>query len=152
MSLCFSRVLVVVIKRSWDLFMHVPLARYVNLRVAHAPGMPGTFFPPPRVSNPDMHHDTCVTHVPWCRPGSLTCGFLWSRWGGNLPGIPGACTTRNFTYQVRGPWYLWLLHWHWVAGVSYVKLKDMGKMNSWNTTKACNKRRRPCIILGEYSQ
>ena len=43
-----------------------PLARYVNLRVAHAPGMPGTFFPPPRFSDPDMHHGTCVTHVPWC--------------------------------------------------------------------------------------
>ena len=39
---------------------------------AHAPGMPGTFSPPPRVSNPDMHHGTCVTHVPWCMPGSLT--------------------------------------------------------------------------------
>ena len=24
-----------------------PLTRYVKLRVAHAPGMPGTFFPPP---------------------------------------------------------------------------------------------------------
>ena len=27
-----------------------------------------------------MHHGTCVTHVPWCKPGSLTNGFLWSRW------------------------------------------------------------------------
>ena len=26
---------------------HEPLTRYVKLRVAHAPGMPGTFFPPP---------------------------------------------------------------------------------------------------------
>ena len=26
---------------------HGPLARYVKLRVAHAPGMPGTFSPPP---------------------------------------------------------------------------------------------------------
>ena len=26
---------------------HVPLVRYVKLRVAHAPGMPGTFSPPP---------------------------------------------------------------------------------------------------------
>ena len=26
------------------------------------------------VSNPDMHHGTCVTHVPWCMSGSLTCG------------------------------------------------------------------------------
>ena len=31
---------------------------------------------------PDMHHGTCVTHVPWCMPGSLTCGFLWNRWQG----------------------------------------------------------------------
>ena len=22
----------------------------------------------------------CVTHVPWCMPGSLTSGFLWSQW------------------------------------------------------------------------
>ena len=41
-----------------------PLARYVKLRVAHAPGMLGTFSPPPWVSDPDMHHGTCVTHVP----------------------------------------------------------------------------------------
>ena len=59
---------------------HGPLARYVKFRVAHAPGMPGTFSPPPRVSNPDMHHGTCVTHAPWCMLGSLTSGFLWSRW------------------------------------------------------------------------
>ena len=44
--------------------------------------MPGTFSPPPLVSDPDMHHGTCVTHVPWCMSGSLTCGFLWSRWRG----------------------------------------------------------------------
>ena len=25
--------------------------------------------------------------------------------GENVPGIPGACATRNFTYLVRGPWY-----------------------------------------------
>ena len=56
--------------------------RYVKLRVAHAPGMSGTCSPPPRVSDPDMHHDTCITHVPWCKPGSLTSGFLWSRWWG----------------------------------------------------------------------
>ena len=49
------------------------------MRVAHAPGIPGTFSPPPRVSDPDMHHGTCVTHVPWCMSGSLTSGFLWSR-------------------------------------------------------------------------
>ena len=37
---------------------------------------------PPRVSAPDVHHGTCVTHVPWCMLVSLTSGFLWlSRWG-----------------------------------------------------------------------
>ena len=51
-----------------------------KMRAAHAPGMPGTFYPPPRVRYPDMHHGTCVTHVPWCMPGSLTSSFLWSRW------------------------------------------------------------------------
>ena len=50
-----------------------------KLQVAHEPGMPGTFSPPPRLSDPDMHHGTCVMHVPWCIPGSLTSGFHWSR-------------------------------------------------------------------------
>ena len=59
---------------------HGPLTRYLLLRVAHVPGMPGTFSPPPRVSDSDMHHGTCVKHVPWCMPGSLTTGFLWIRW------------------------------------------------------------------------
>ena len=52
-------------------------ARYATLRVTHAPAM--TFSPPPLVSDPDIHHGTCVTHVPWCIPGSLTSYFLWSR-------------------------------------------------------------------------
>ena len=86
---------------------HGPLARYVKLRVAHAPGMPETFFPPPRVSNPDMHHGTCVTHVPWGMPGSLTSGSLRSRC---FPGIPCPCASHNFTYRVRGPWCYLHLH------------------------------------------
>ena len=66
--------------------------------------MPGTFSPPPRVGDPDMHHGTCVTHVPWCMPGSITSSFLWSRWRGKrYTGSPSACATRNFTYLVRGP-------------------------------------------------
>ena len=71
---------------------------------AHAPGMAGTFSPPPRVSDPDMHHGTCVTLVPWFMSGSLTSSFLWSRRAGeNEPGIPCACATHNFTYLARGP-------------------------------------------------
>ena len=59
-----------------------PLIRCVKFRVAHAPGMPGTSSPPPRLSDPDMHHGTCVTHVPWCMPRSLTSCFLLIRWRG----------------------------------------------------------------------
>ena len=89
-----------------DTGCHGSLARYVKLRFAHAPGMPGTFSLPPRVSDPDMHHGTCFTHVPWCMSGSLTSGFsLKSVAGENVPGIPGACATPNFTYLVRGPWW-----------------------------------------------
>ena len=40
----------------------------------------------PLVSDPEMHHGTCVTHVPWCMSGSLTRGD-----GEDVPGIPGAC-------------------------------------------------------------
>ena len=32
-------------------------------------------FPPLRVSNPNMHHGTCVMHVPWCMLGTLTSVF-----------------------------------------------------------------------------
>ena len=52
----------------------------------------------PLVSNPGIHHSTCVTHVPWCMSGSLTCGG-----GEDVSGIYGACTTRNYTYLARGP-------------------------------------------------
>ena len=52
----------------------------------------------PLVSYPGMHHGTCVTHVPWCMSGSLNHGGAE-----NVPGIPGAYATLNFTYLVRGP-------------------------------------------------
>ena len=60
---------------------HGPLARYIWFRGVHAPGMPGTFSPPRRVSVPDMHHGMCVP-VPRCMLGSLTSGFHWIRWRG----------------------------------------------------------------------
>ena len=56
----------------------------------------------PLVSDRNIHHSTCVTHVPWCMSGSLTDGG-----GENVPAISGECATRNFAYLVRGPlaWY-----------------------------------------------
>ena len=52
----------------------------------------------PLVSDPGVRHCMCVTHVPWCMSGSLARGG-----GENIPGIPGACVTRNLTYLGWGP-------------------------------------------------
>ena len=63
-----------------------------NIAGCACAGNAGNVFPrrrfqrKPLVSDPGMHHGTCVTHVPWCMSGSLTCGD-----GENVPGIPGAC-------------------------------------------------------------
>ena len=48
----------------------------------------------PLISDPGMHHGTCVTHMPWCMSGSLIRGG-----GENVLGA-----ARYFTYLVRGPW------------------------------------------------
>ena len=96
----------------FNIASHGPLIRYVISRVAHAPGMPGTFSPPPRVSDPDMHHGTCVTHVPWCMPGSLTSGFLWSRRRGKtFPAFPAHAQPAILR--------IWL-EAHWVALCGYL--------------------------------
>ena len=108
----------------------------------------------PLVSDPGMHHGTCVAHVPWCMSGSLTHGG-----GENVPGFPNACTTRNFTYLARGSWRRWFLSlvqttgkWfnikkppyeqikpHWVdkTVLSHNGIPFVGKMTSlyWNRTK-----------------
>ena len=48
-------------------------------------GNAGNVFPATaRVIHPDMHHGTCVTHVPWCMSGWIASGFLWSWWRGKL--------------------------------------------------------------------
>ena len=62
------------------------------------------FSPPRRVSDPDMHHDTWRTCRDACRDRWLAVSFEVGG-GENIPGIPGARTTRNFTYVVRGPWH-----------------------------------------------
>ena len=76
---------------------HGPLTRYVRLRVAHAPGIPGTFSRH-RLQRKPLVSDPGVTHVPWCMSRSLSRGG-----GENAPGIPRACATRNYTYLARGP-------------------------------------------------
>ena len=72
---------------------HGPLTRYATeIAGCACAGNAGNVFPTrrlqrkPLVSDPGMHHGTCVTHVPWCMSGSLTCGG-----GENVHGIPRAC-------------------------------------------------------------
>ena len=65
--------------------------------------MPGTFSPPPRVSDPDMHHGTCVTQVPWCMAGSLISGFLWSWWQGKRSRHSRRMRNRQFYVSSKRP-------------------------------------------------
>ena len=96
------------------LVFHWPLTRYVKLRAVHSPGMSGTFSLPLRVSDPDMHHDTCVTHVPWCMPESLTSGFLWSRWRGKRsPSVTLSETISAFSMMSLKPSLLKLTRIVW---------------------------------------
>ena len=78
---------------------HGPVARYAKLGVAQAAGMPETFSPPLHVSDPDKHHGTCRDA---CRDRLLAVSFEI----GGGENVPGAWTTRNFSYLVRGAWML----------------------------------------------
>ena len=65
--------------------------------------MPGTFSPPWRVSDPYMHHGTCVTHVPWCMPASLTSDCLWSQWRGKRSRHSRRIRNPQFYVSGKGP-------------------------------------------------
>ena len=93
--------------------------------------MPRKFSPPPRVRDPDMHHGTCVTHVPWCKPGFLTSSFLTSRWLEKRSRHYRRMRNRQFYVSGKRPigfiavlrgfmWSMWhlaseFLHCHWVS-------------------------------------
>ena len=119
--------------------LYRPLARYAKLSIAHAPGMPGTFTLPPRVSDPDMRHGTYMAHVPWFMLGSLTSGFLWSRWRGKRsrhsrrmcnphfwPAHRAGPLRCNFFGQPgsvsKFPPFLWVKLWVWWVGRGYIEI------------------------------
>ena len=79
----------------------------------------------PPVSDRGMHHGTCVTHMPWCMSGLLTCGG-----GENVPGIPSACATRNFTYLARGPLNTVHVHLHVYVWQIWPFWQDTLELNS----------------------
>ena len=63
-------------------------------------GNAGNVSTSPQVSDPEMHHSTSATHVPWCMPESLTSGFLWSQWQGK--GSRHSRCMRNPQFYVSG--------------------------------------------------
>ena len=66
-----------------------------------------------RVNHPDMHHDTCVTHVPWCVPGSVTRGFLWSWWRGKRSWHSRRMCSPQF--YISGKRHMLCLPFLWIA-------------------------------------
>ena len=81
----------------------------------------GNVSSPPRVSYPSIHPGTCVTHVPWCMPGSLTNGFLSSRWWENPSRHPRHMRNPQFYVSGKGP----------MASLSWISeewMKDTGKI------------------------
>ena len=93
------------------------------MRVVHAPGMPGTFSPPPRVGDSDMHHGTCVTHVPWCMPASLTSCFLWSRWRGKRSRHSRRMRNPQFYVSGKRPMSVYLharVYTNWEATLGWI--------------------------------
>ena len=65
---------------------------------------------------------TCITARAWrtcrdaCRDRWLVVSFEVGG-GKNVPGIPGACATRNFAYLVRGPLKHFLHYWFFVKRI-----------------------------------
>ena len=102
------------------MLIHGPLIRYVKLRVAPAPELPGTFSPPRGFAI-----QTCITACAW-RNAVIHTGIADSRFplksvAGKVPGIPGACATHNHTYLVRGLWILncHIVHIHKIYGCEF---------------------------------
>ena len=62
----------------------------------------------PLVSNPGMHHGTCVTHVTWCMSGSLTRGG-----GGKFPAFPRMRNAQFYVFGNRPMEVGFPLLWHW---------------------------------------
>ena len=57
-------------------------------------------FPRHRLQRKQLAIPACIT----ARASHTYRDACWDRGGGeNVPGIPGSCATRNFTYLARGP-------------------------------------------------
>ena len=80
-----------------------PLTRYKKLQVAHAPGMPGTFSPPPISKETTSQRSRHASrHVRQAR-AVMHVGIAYLRWRGKRSRHSRRMRTRNFAYLARGP-------------------------------------------------
>ena len=63
--------------------------------------MPGTFSLPPQVSDPNMHHGTCMTHVSWCMPGCCVCLSVCLSFNRSCPLVASTVQDGLFPYLVQ---------------------------------------------------
>ena len=68
--------------------------------------------------------------------------------GGNVPGIPGACAIRNFTYLVRGPlWRLACYSQNTVANVQQPIVTSRCLHVPWSRKRRCSVYRSPLNLI-----
>ena len=102
----------VTVKRLHAWLVYGPLTRYVTLRVAHAPAMPGTFSLAAdckgnRPASRHVRHAHAIMHV------MIAC----PRWRGKRSRHSRHMRTRNFPYLARGPCterYMASREWLWI--------------------------------------
>ena len=80
----------------------------------------------PKVSDPDMHYGTCVTRVPWCVSGSLSCGD-----GKTFPAFPAQAQPAHL--RIWQDVHVWI--------VKYLKriILIMYRIANWNAEQLCPK-------------
>ena len=92
----------------WRIYLYVnwviiesdngPRARYVTLRVAHAPGMPGTLSPPPRFSHARaVMHAESITSEEMKNQGPSYMVFYASGGERHRPGVKGVSCVWTLT-------------------------------------------------------
>ena len=99
-----------------------------------------------RESSP-RHHELAIPPCIAARAWRTCRNACWDRYlavtfavdgGGNVPGIPGACATRNFTHLIRSPYSLASHHSHfeiaWLPWAKEVILNASGKISLCLTT------------------
>ena len=112
-----------------------------------------------------MQHGTCVTHVPWCMPGSPASSFLWSRWRGKRSRHSRRMRNPQFFVYVKRPMARWPIYYQcwprcltpcgvirpqrvlplwWSVLATKICDTESNKMKE-NERNTCDRKERPCL-------